>query len=80
VSADAAKVPDAQALRDEHLETLLDDFHARQVLHVTFGSVLTADEGRRFRRRLVAALGRDEEAHYAAVEQHLRRHVAPFAR
>jgi len=55
---------------------------ARQALHVTYGSVLTAaDEagGSRFRERILSALKQDEETHYAVLEKHLGRHVAPFA-
>ncbi|HUS92301.1 MAG TPA: tagaturonate epimerase family protein [Phycisphaerae bacterium] len=84
VSADLEKVPTADDLAfgdvdDAELTGLLDQFDTRQVLHVTFGSVLTADGGERFRTRLYAALGADEEAHYAALAAHLGRHVAPFA-
>ena len=78
VSAELAKVPPASALADGQLAGLLDDVHARQVLHVTFGSVLTADDGRRFRPRILEALATHEEAHYTALEKHLRRHLAPF--
>ena len=56
----------------------MDDFDARQVLHVTFGSVLTAEGGEKFRTRILAALRDDEEAHYAAIQRHLGRHVEPF--
>jgi hypothetical protein len=80
VSADAKKVPAAATLRDEDLPALLDQFDARQALHVTFGSVLTADAGQRFRKRLYAALQRDEETHYAAIQRHLGRHIAPFVK
>jgi len=80
VSADVAKVPPAAALGDGDLPALLDDFDARQVLHVTFGSVLTADGGARFARAIRQALESDEEAHYAALAHHLGRHVEPFAR
>jgi len=79
VSADVAKVPAARTLRGDELPGLLDQFDARQVLHVTFGSVLTAEEGRRFRKRLYTALLHDEEAHYAALAGHLGKHVAPLA-
>jgi hypothetical protein len=51
------------------------------MLHVTFGSVLTVADaagGYRFRDRLLAALQADEEAHYAALEAHFDRHIAPF--
>ena len=80
VSADLSKVLPAAALADEQLPGVLDQFDARQALHVTFGSVLTADGGERFRGRIYAVLERDEEAHYAALARHLARHVAPFAR
>ncbi|HAU36278.1 MAG TPA: hypothetical protein DCX07_00990 [Phycisphaerales bacterium] len=78
VSGTVQKVPPADSLKDSDLPALLDQFDARQVLHCTFGSVLTADGGAKFRRRMFEALGRDEEAHYAALAKHLGRHVAPF--
>jgi hypothetical protein len=81
VSADPAKVPTPDQLTDSALGSVLDDFDGREMLHVTFGSVLTdqdADGGYRFRDRLLAALEADEEAHYAALEAHFDRHIAPF--
>ncbi len=78
VSAELEKVPAPSELKDEELAQVLDQFDARQVLHVTFGSVLTVDDGERFRKRIIAALEQDEEAHYLALEKHLKRHVAPF--
>ena len=53
----------------------------RQILHCTFGSVLTStreDGSLRFRDRLVRALQEDEETHYDALETHFDRHLAPF--
>ncbi len=79
VSAEPAKVPRASDLKDEQLPGVLDLFDGRQLLHVTFGSVLTAEGGKKFRDRILAALRRDEEAHYTILQQHLGRHVAPFA-
>ncbi len=58
---------------------MLDQFDAREAVHVTYGSVLTADGGERFRSRIMAALNKDEETHYGVVARHLGRHVAPFA-
>lgn len=77
VSAELARVPRPDALSDGQLPELLDDFHARQVLHVTFGSVLTSDQ---FREPIREALIRDEEVHYAAIEKHFDRHLEPFDR
>ena len=81
VSADVARVADPARLADSELEEVLDDFHTRQALHVTFGSVLTArfpDGAYRFRERLYGALAAHEEEHYAAIAAHFRRHLAPF--
>ncbi len=82
VSADLSLVPDPERLSDAELPGVLELFDARQVLHVTFGSVVTAEEpsGRyRFRDRLYAVLRAHEEAHYEAVAAHLRRHLDAFA-
>jgi len=83
VSADPAKVARPETLSDEALPSVLDQFDARQVLHVTFGSVLTtptADGGYRFRDRVYQVLESHEEAHYAVLASHLGKHAAPFAR
>ena len=78
VSADMSKVPPAAAFSDGELAGRIDDFHTRQALHCTFGSVLTAGGGKLFRDRLCAALADDEEAHYANLAAHLGRHLEPF--
>ena len=67
------KVPAAAEMSDEQLPGLLDDFDARQVLHVTFGSVLDnyGDE--------LKAFIRSHEAEYlAGLDRHFARHVQPF--
>jgi hypothetical protein len=81
VSAQLDKVPPPDSLSEEELRGLLDKFDAREVLHVTFGSVLTAEtDGKpRFRDRLVQTLAANEEVHYETVRAHIERHVRPFA-
>jgi len=81
VSADPRRFPDPQRLADDQLSGVLDTFDGRQLLHVTFGSVLTARDdrgGTRFRDRLLEALSADEEVYYALLEAHIGRHLAPF--
>jgi hypothetical protein len=73
VSADLARVPRPGELVDDQLAGVLDLFDGREVLHVTFGSVLD-----RFRERLLATLDAHEEAHYAALAVHFTKHLAPF--
>lgn len=82
VSARISRVPPAESTKDAQLEKLFEQFDARQVLHVTYGSVLTAKDesgAPRFRERLLALLKRNPEIYAAAVEKHMERHVRPFA-
>src|SRR5262245_53776533 len=75
VSAEVSKAPDTAGLADHELTSLLDDFHAREILHVTFGSVLHHPE---FREPFFAALRADEETYYRTLETHFDKHFAPF--
>ena len=68
-------------LSDGDLPGLFDDDDARQVLHVTFGRVLTdrADDGSYlFKHRILAALAEHEQEHFEYLVAHFRRHTAPF--
>jgi len=74
VSADAGKVPAPESLDDDALAGVLDLFDGREVLHVTFGSILDT-----YGERLKAVLDANEEAHYDALEAHFIRHLDPFS-
>jgi len=74
VSAQLSNVPTPDTLGDGDLPGLLDQFDARQVLHVTFGSVLD-----QFGDRLLATLLENETVHYGMLKTHFQRHLAPFA-
>lgn len=76
VSAQIEKMPDIKAWPDGNLTALLDDFHAREILHVTFGSVLHHPE---FRDRFFESLKQNEETYAGMLETHFIRHLAPFA-
>ncbi len=81
VSAELSRVPGAAACSDRDLPALLNQDDTRQVLHVTFGKVLTAktpDGTYRFRNRIMECLQRHEELHYELVAKHLGRHVKCF--
>jgi hypothetical protein len=64
VSADIRKVP-----TDVDLPDLLDDFHAREILHVTFGSVIT-----RFRSEIRLALEKYRDLYYFNLYKHFCKH------
>ena len=74
VSAELSRVPQPDTPDEAALPALLDQFDARQVLHVTFGSVLM-----RFGQELRRVLAAREEAHYAALETHFLKHLSPFS-
>ena len=75
VSAKVGKMPDVSCLADDRLTTLLDDFHAREILHVTFGSVLQHPD---LSEAFFATLRNEEETYYQMLETHFSRHFAPF--
>ncbi len=74
ISAELARVPDADGLRDDELPELLDQDDARQLLHVTFGSALDA-----FRAPLLEVLMTHKTAHYGLLAEHFKGHLQPFA-
>jgi tagaturonate epimerase len=82
VSARLERAPAPAALTDVDIPTLLEQFDAREILHVTFGSVLTArstDGQRLFYDRLMEVLRTHPEAYAADLEAHFIRHLRPFA-
>jgi hypothetical protein len=82
VSATVASAPDPAELADADLPGLLEDFHAREILHVTFGSVLTAshaDGTRVFADDLRSMLQAHPEIYEECLERHFVRHLRPFA-
>lgn len=74
VSAQTDRVPDT--VGDAELPALLEQFDAREILHVTFGSVL---KEARFRDRLMRLLAEHPGYYAAGLEKHFLRHLEPFA-
>ncbi len=81
VSADVEKVRPVNEYKDSELEKLFDSNDARQILHVTFGRILTdEDENGKyiFKNRIVDCLKRNEETHYKILIKHFHKHLKPF--
>lgn len=79
VSADLNRAVKPGKIAD--LPALLDDFDSREILHVTFGSVLIErkeDGVPVFRDRLYNLLRAHSEAYTVNLERHFIRHLAPF--
>jgi tagaturonate epimerase len=75
LSIETAGLPAPGDLRDADLPALLRQENARQLLHVTFGSVLMGELGQELRERLESL----PEQYASALEVHLVRHLRPFA-
>ncbi len=83
VSAHLDRAPAPASLADRDLPALLEQFDAREILHVTFGSVLTAQDAsgeRRFSDDLMEVLRAHPDAYADDMEKHFLRHLRPFAR
>jgi len=74
VSADETRLPDPLTLTDDAFPSLLDDFHVRQALHVTFGSALTL-----YRGEILRMLKSHSEAYDQGLVKHFKRHLEPLA-
>jgi hypothetical protein len=80
VSARLERAPMPEAIRDA--TALLDQFDGREILHVTFGSVLTeknANGSKRFYDRIMTLLKDNREVYFSNLEKHFIRHLQPFA-
>ena len=78
VTTDLSKIPDLLEVPDTKLEKLLDEPNTRQVIHITYGSVLTAkgsDGKYLFRDELYETLCDYEREHYEQVTSHIRKHM-----
>jgi hypothetical protein len=76
VSAEIGRSPLPGDLGEADLPALLEQFDAREILHVTFESVL---KEARFRDRLFGLLQEHPEHYAAGLERHFLRHLKPFA-
>ena len=79
VSAEVSRAPLPDEVDD--CTTLLDQFDAREILHVAFGSVLTArtaDGKIRFHDRFMSVLYEHADAYAGNLEKHFIRHLKPF--
>jgi hypothetical protein len=74
---DVAALPPFRDAGDEAI--YLDETAGRQLLHVTFGSVLTlgnASDGRSFRHALLERLAKDADLHTELLATHFIKHLS----
>jgi len=75
VSADLDLASDTLKMDDSELVSVFDSLHDRQILHVTFGSLLNDSE---LKGRLLEILDSQEEQYYDFLDAHFRKHLEPF--
>jgi hypothetical protein len=81
VSADVNKIKSASNYSDEELIELFGLDDSRQILHVTYGKVLTDKDEKGeylFKNRIYNCLEGNEELHYKFLIDHFHKHLDPF--
>lgn len=79
VTTDLNKIPSLDALRDAQLPSLFDQNDARQLIHITYGLILNAQDAsgaHRFRERLYRCWRANDALCYDRLEKHIGRHLA----
>lgn len=81
VSASVNNVKDGKLYKDEELLGLMSIDDPRQILHVSFGRVLTEKDKNGtylFRDRIMTCLRENEELYYELLIKHFHKHLDPF--
>ncbi len=78
ISTELSMIPDVDGVPDGDLEeTFLNSDPGRQLLHVTYGAVLTAKDGGKplFLDRIKKVIMENEEEYYEIIRKHIERHI-----
>jgi len=78
VTTDISRIPNVDRISDDKLEDLFKNPDSRQLIHITYGSVLTAKKKKGnflFRDQIYKTLFQNEEDHYKEVSTHIKRHL-----
>jgi hypothetical protein len=78
LTTDLSRVPDIGTITDDELIYLFKQNDSRQLIHITYGSILRAkdNEGKYiFKDRIYKILFQYEDDHYRELSNHIRRHL-----
>ncbi len=80
ISGRPENIPDLKSLKNTELKNLLDHDDTRQVLHVSYGSVLhgQGEVSVAFKKQLMETLTKNEALYESNLLRHFERHLAPF--
>ncbi len=72
ITADFGSIPTLDSVADDRLPDYLDKDESRQLIHISYGTVLNDPA---VRPRFFAAMHRHEDQYFECLEQHFRRHA-----
>jgi len=78
LTTDLSRVPDIDTIADDKLVNLFKQNDSRQLIHITYGSILRAKDNKGkyiFKDRIYQVLFRYEEDHYRGLSNHIKRHL-----
>ena len=78
LTTDLTRIPDIDTIADDELVSLFKKNDSRQLIHITYGSILRAkdNEGKYiFKDRIYKVLFQYEEDHYGELSNHIKRHL-----
>ena len=78
LTTDLSRIPDIDTIADDELVNLFKQNDSRQLIHITYGSILRAknDEGKYiFKDRIYKILFEYEEDHYRELSNHIKKHL-----
>ncbi|TVQ22102.1 MAG: hypothetical protein EA383_16005 [Spirochaetaceae bacterium] len=72
IDADINKVPALDKVRDRQLKDLLSNPHWRQLMHISYGGILSDED---IKKDIMQVLHKNEDAYFAAIAKHFRAHI-----
>jgi len=78
LTTDLSRIPDINTIADDELVNLFKQNDSRQLIHITYGSILKAKDnvGKYiFKDRIYRVLFQYEEDHYRELSNHIKRHL-----
>ena len=81
VSADVNRFPNFDNIRKNDIDEIFENLHFRQIMHVTYGSVLSekkSDNTYKFKPRIYQILLENEDRYFEYLYKHIKRHITPF--
>jgi len=78
LTTDLSRIPNIDELSDEQLVDFFNKIDSRQLIHITYGSILKAKDNKRkyiFKDRIYKILFQYEEDHYQELSNHIKRHL-----